>query len=375
VVTTLTLPKPILDELDADQAGASLTTYDCASRSPAKICAEILDAARSLSADGRMLIVGSSTASMDQLCRLRDGLWPDLHVVRVYRWFDAGGIERIDVGGRRNLGSTADGSGFAVAALRRTFAMSPDVTTEKFDKNATGWNGDPGSPNYGHFRWMRRLIAACAKVRPGEAALDAGCGAGWVGIEAARMGARVSLFDPSPAMVRIVEENARQQGVQVVAKVGFVEHPPFDGPFDLVLDSGVISFAPDPEAFLDGLDRMVAPGGRLVIGDLNPLSAGMRRRRREQVTLPVRELNGLPREDVAERLCRRGYTISWGRYYQITSPVPELMHRYPSRLLCGTLLALNRFASAVDAACGAQMAPLFDSWILAARKGPGTRKS
>ena len=52
--------------------------------------------------------------------------------------------------------------------------------------------------------------------------------------------------------------------------------------FDLVLSSGVVSFSGDFARFYAGLTRAVAPGGTLVIGDLNPHSRGMRKRRSER---------------------------------------------------------------------------------------------
>ena len=84
--------------------------------------------------------------------------------------------------------------------------------------------------------------------------------------------------------------------------MGFGDAPPFpaDGeePFDVVISSGVISFAPDPDAWLEGLVATVRPGGLLVIGDIQLRSRGMQRRRGRKPLLPARELNALDDEDV-----------------------------------------------------------------------------
>jgi SAM-dependent methyltransferase len=214
-------------------------------------------------------------------------------------------------------------------------------------------------------------VALVGRPLSGKRVLDAGCGTGWVGIEAALLGASLSVCDGSPAMLEIARSNAGLAGVPLEARVGFVEQVPFERPFDVVLNSGVISFAPDPETYLSALDRLVAPGGLLVIGDMNPLSRGFRSRRRTRPLLPTRELNGLARAHVAERLVARGYRLEARRYYQLTYPVPQLMalsERSAGGLGCGALLLLNRASSALDAALGSPCAGSFDSWILRARK-------
>jgi len=271
---------------------------------------------------------------------------------------------------------TARVAGGPLVALHlrpRIEALSQPVTRAKFDANAAAWNGEPGAPGYGHYRWMRRLLAEVALPPRGARALDAGCGTGWVGLEAARLGAKVSAFDPSPAMVELARRNAKDLGLELDARVGFVEGAPFSEPFDIVLNSGVISFAPDPDVFLARLDALVAPGGLLVIGDINPAGRGFRRRRRTHVLLPVRELNGLRRPAVEKLLVARGYRIEARRFYQLSFPVPELMalaEKRRSGLACGLLLGCNRASSALDAALGSPFAGSFDSWILRARKAP-----
>lgn len=308
-----------------------------------------------------------------ELARLRDAVWPERHVTTIHRVDESGTIRRGLAGGDATLPGSAGPRAPCVVlqALARELALGPATTRTKFDRNARGWNGSPGSPTYGHYRWMRRLMAEVARPRRGERALDAGCGTGWVGIEAGRLGAMVSAYDPSPQMVELCASNAASVGVDVDARVGFVEDVPFERPFDLVLNSGVLSFAPDADVYLDALDRTVAPGGRLVIGDINPASVGFCRRRARRALLPARELNGLPRADVARRLRERGYRIAARRFYQLTFPVPELMAASETRARgvgCGTLLLLNRLAAGLDRACGSPFEPLFDSWILVAGK-------
>ena len=323
---------------------------------------------------GHVLALVPGTPDWPALARLRDACWPTAHLAAIYRCGADGRIKRHAIGDDALLGAVADGPARTVIHVRsRAEAMGRPTTRAKFDANAAGWNGNPGSPTYAHYRWMRRLLAEVARPEAGTRTLDAGCGTGWVGIEAALMGARVSAFDPSPAMVELARQNARDSGVPLDARVGFVEEVPFDDRFELVLNSGVISFAPDPQVYMDRLDRLVAPGGLLVIGDLNPVSAGFRRRRRRMPLLPVRELSGLTREQAEALLLARDYTIEARRYYQVTFPVPELTALAEKKghgWACPAFLALNRAATGLDALLGSPFAGRFDSWILRARKAP-----
>ena len=305
---------------------------------------------------------------------VRNALWPAFHVGAVYRLDPGRPPARLDLSGWTPLPDTAPLSSpaFVLSARRREDVLDPHAVAAKFDRNAPGWNGDPSSPLYGHFRWMRRIMAEAARPLEGRRVLDAGCGAGWVGIEAARLGGRVCAFDPSPEMVRLARRNAAAEGVSLEARVGFGERVPFEDRFDVVLSSGVISFAGDPGRFIDGLDARVRPGGLLVLGDLNPDSAGMRFRRRRRPVLPFRELNALPRRRAAALMRERGYTLEGKGYYQLTFPVPWLMHLSERRLGgrgARLLLALNRCARAVDARTGSSWGLPFDSYFLRARKG------
>ena len=118
---------------------------------------------------------------------------------------------------------------------------------------------------------------------------------------------------------------------------------------------------------MDGLARTVAPGGTLVVGDIHGGSTGFRRRRRTKPLLPVRELSACRREDVRAGLEARGFTFDRWFGYQLSRPVPELMHLDATRLggvLSWPLLAINRLAAGADRALGSPAQGLFDSWVM-----------
>ncbi len=326
--------------------------------------------------DGAVLAFLEGDRKPRELARFRNALWPFAHVAAWYRLSHIA-IERVSLAGKEKLRGGTGLHGILLVAYRREQVLAPATTIAKFDQNAAGWDGKPGSPGYAHFRWMRKFVGTFAPAEAGRAAqkiLDFGCGAGWVGIEAAlaNSGAELCAFDPSPEMVKIAEENARKNGiVKFTARTGFGEDPPFpaagEAPFDLVLSSGVISFAPDASKWLDGLARTVASGGQLVIGDIHRESKGMRKRREAKPLLPAREMNAKTRAEVRVELERRGFAFEAEAGYQLTSPVPELAHWSETRLggaLNPHFLRLNR----MRAGRANDHPELFDSWVMRFRR-------
>lgn len=330
-------------------------------------------AERETSPDGALLLLLNGPRPDAEIANFRNAVWPFAHVVALY-FLSNREVRRTTLEKSEGLRRGSGLHGVVLVAHRRAAVLSPDATVKKFDRNAAGWNGEPGRPGYAHFRWMRRHVAEFAAATGARRILDFGCGAGWVGIEAALAspGAELCAFDPSPEMVKIAEENARASGIQRFAgRTGFGEDPPFpapgEAPFDLVLSSGVISFAGDRERWLDGLVRALAPQGTLVIGDINRASRGMHKRRRERTLLPVREMNACTREEVRAALERRGLAFERWSAYQLTHPVPQLMHWNETRLggaLSRPLLWLNRAGGQL---LGENHPEHFDSWVIRLR--------
>jgi SAM-dependent methyltransferase len=338
-----------------------------------------------LAEDGALLLYLEGRRPEAELAAWRNGLWPLLHTGALYE------VRKLEAS-RRTLSGTTPlehgprkahkaRSGSVFVLRRRVHAMGPDATVEKFDANASGWNGEPGGASYPHFRWMRRFVGCFERLPEGARILDFGCGAGWCGIEAARRfrAAELCFFDPSPAMVEIAAGNAREAGIaRAEGRVGFGDAPPFpaggEAPFDAVISSGVISFAPDADAWLEGLVATVRPGGLLVIGDIQLRSKGMRRRRERKPLLPARELNALDDEDVRRRLEARGFEHLSGAGYQLTRPFPEAMHVNETRLggvLTRPLLWSNQLAAAGSRRLGIPGRASFDSWVMSFRRAQG----
>ncbi|MCH2106568.1 MAG: hypothetical protein MK291_08010, partial [Planctomycetes bacterium] len=63
----------------------------------------------------------------------------------------------------------------------------------------------------------------------------------------------------------------------------------------------------------------------------------------------------------------RGFRHQASSGYQLTDPVPQLIHLDNTKLsgaLSHPLSWCNRLASAVDRGLGAPFSPLFDSWVM-----------
>ena len=104
--------------------------------------------------------------------------------------------------------------------------------------------------------------------------LDAGCGPGQFTILVAERlpAAEVWGIDLAPTMIELARSHAAESPARerVHFEIADVAKLPFpDAEFDTVLSSGSIKHWPDPEAGLRELHRVLAPGGRAFIGEMN----------------------------------------------------------------------------------------------------------
>ena len=103
-------------------------------------------------------------------------------------------------------------------------------------------------------------FAELAGVRPGQRALDVGCGPGALTADLVRRlgSARVCAVEPSESFAAAARE--RLPGVDV--RLSAAERLPFtDGAFDVALAQLVVHFMTDPVAGLGEMARVTRPGG------------------------------------------------------------------------------------------------------------------
>src|SRR6266851_4951505 len=99
-------------------------------------------------------------------------------------------------------------------------------------------------------------------------ALDAGCGTGFLSLELAGRGHRVTGIDFAPAMLAEAKKKAVAQSLAIRFEEADAEQLPFpNASFDLVMSRHVLWTLPHPEAAIDEWIRVLRPDGRLVSMD------------------------------------------------------------------------------------------------------------
>lgn len=117
------------------------------------------------------------------------------------------------------------------------------------------------------------VVFALAGELAGRRVLDVGTGDGTYALEAAARGATVTGLDPEQELLDAAGARAAERRLPLALRTGRAEALPCaDGAFDLVLAVTVLCFVADAPAALREMARVLAPGGRLVLGELSPFS-------------------------------------------------------------------------------------------------------
>lgn len=113
----------------------------------------------------------------------------------------------------------------------------------------------------------------CGPIHEGETVLDVGCGAGMdllLAADAVGTQGRVIGVDATPAMLEVARRGAFEAGAlpRVELRLGRSDGLPLgDESVDVVISNGVINLAPDKQAAMHELRRVLKPGGRLYLAD------------------------------------------------------------------------------------------------------------
>jgi ubiquinone/menaquinone biosynthesis C-methylase UbiE len=168
--------------------------------------------------------------------------------------------------------------------------MAPDETDVVKQQVAAHWDRRAAhfDDDFGHSirteaeraAWDRILDLVLAG-RGALDVLDAGCGTGFLSLELAARGHRVTGVDFAPAMIAEARRKAVAAALAVRFEEADAERLPFaPASFDLVISRHVLWTLPHPEAAIDEWIRVLRPGGRLVVVD-SQLEGGARLPSRE----------------------------------------------------------------------------------------------
>jgi ubiquinone/menaquinone biosynthesis C-methylase UbiE len=123
---------------------------------------------------------------------------------------------------------------------------------------------------FGHRNLIKRLqaldIIRALKIKPDDVVLDFGCGAGYITIELAKLGRKVYGIDINPYLNTINIPKTLEHVLQFIVVSG--DTLPFKDQYvDKVLASEILPMITDPALFLKELNRVLKPGGVLVVSN------------------------------------------------------------------------------------------------------------
>jgi demethylmenaquinone methyltransferase / 2-methoxy-6-polyprenyl-1,4-benzoquinol methylase len=133
--------------------------------------------------------------------------------------------------------------------------------------------------SFGLHRWWKRRLVKMARVQTGERALDLCCGTGDIALALAQRGAQVMGLDFNRPMLDVAESKSRKKKPPAAGKGGapysapqFVQGnalqiPAPDNSFDIVTIGYGLRNLADFDAGLREMQRVLRPGGRLLVLD------------------------------------------------------------------------------------------------------------
>ena len=155
--------------------------------------------------------------------------------------------------------------------------------------------------------YRRQAGELTAGLPAGAEVLEVAPGPGYLAVEIARLGFAVAALDVSRTMVQITGENARKAGLRIDVRNGDAAAMPFgDSSFDLVVCQAAFKNFVAPVAALNEMHRVLRPGGRAVVQDMNH-DATHDDIAREVAAMRLSRFNALVTRSTLEFLRRRAY--------------------------------------------------------------------
>lgn len=140
------------------------------------------------------------------------------------------------------------------------------ASAEYFDKVAEQWD----TIRTGYFsEAVREAAIRKAYLLPEMTVADVGAGTGFVAAGLAPLVKRVYVLDGSAAMLEVARKNLKDFSNVIFQEADGQSLPLPDGSLDAVFANMYLHHAPDPLAAIREMVRLLKPGGRLVITDMD----------------------------------------------------------------------------------------------------------
>src|SRR2546426_12464270 len=202
-----------------------------------------------------------------------------------------------------------------------------DLIVEQFTKQAVPFSTAPGIRD----EEALRLLVEFAGAAPEDTVLDVACGPGLVVCAFAAVVRHATGIDVTPAMIERGRALAAEKGLANVAwQVGDVLTLPYpDDAFSLVVSRFAFHHFPEPRAVLAEMERVCAPGGRVVLVDVaasdDPAKAAALNRM-EKLRDPS-HVRALTLAELEALFAQVGLAAPRATFYQLKSDVEGLVER------------------------------------------------
>jgi len=199
------------------------------------------------------------------------------------------------------------------------------VPMSTFDERAAEWDTPERRERA---QAVARAIRASGVLLPTARAIDLGAGTGLLGIALAGEVLEVVLADPSDGMLEVARQKVAAEGLRNVRVVRFdlLADPPRGDPFDLAVSLLMLHHLPDTREALGAIYRLLVPGGRLALADLDTEDGSFHDPDAEDI-----HYHGFERSAIADLARSAGFTeVTVGA----ATEIEREGRRYPVFLLC-----------------------------------------